>query len=71
MGITTTIPTNLDFPNRGVLERDAFVNAQETAQDLLAGAYTTALNQYLDYFKTFIKTAQTSVQRGSLLICLD
>lgn len=46
MGIITTIPTNLDFPNRGVLERDAFVNAQETAQDLLAGAYTTALNQY-------------------------
>lgn len=46
MGITTTIPTNLDFPNRGVLERDAFVLAQETAQDLLAGAYTTALNQY-------------------------
>lgn len=46
MGITTTIPTNLDFPNRGVLERDDFVNAQETAQDLLAGAYTTALNQY-------------------------
>lgn len=44
--ITTTIPTNLDFPNRGVLERDDFVNAQETAQDLLAGAYTTALNQY-------------------------
>lgn len=44
--IITTIPTNLDFPNRGVLERDAFVNAQETAQDLLAGAYTTALNQY-------------------------
>lgn len=46
MGITTTIPTNLDFPHRGILERDAFVNAQETAQDLLAGAYTTALNQY-------------------------
>lgn len=46
MGITTTIPTNLDFPNRGVLERDAFVVAQETAQDLLAGGYTTALNQY-------------------------
>lgn len=46
MAITTTIPTNLDFPNRGVLERDAFVLAQETAQDLLAGAYTTALNQY-------------------------
>ena len=46
MGIITTIPTNLDFPNRGVLERDDFVNAQETAQDLLAGAYTTALNQY-------------------------
>lgn len=46
MGITTTIPTNLNFPNRGVLERDDFVNAQETAQDLLAGAYTTALNQY-------------------------
>ena len=44
--ITTTIPTNLNFPNRGVLERDDFVNAQETAQDLLAGAYTTALNQY-------------------------
>lgn len=44
--ITTTIPTNLDFPNRGVLERDDFVNAQEAAQDLLAGAYTTALNQY-------------------------
>lgn len=46
MAITTTIPTNLDFPNRGVLERDAFVLAQETAQDLLAGGYTTALNQY-------------------------
>lgn len=46
MGIITTIPTNLNFPNRGVLERDAFVLAQETAQDLLAGAYTTALNQY-------------------------
>lgn len=46
MGITTTIPINLDFPNRGVLERDDFVLAQETAQDLLAGAYTTALNQY-------------------------
>lgn len=46
MGITTTMPTNLDFPNRGVLERDDFVLAQETAQDLLAGAYTTALNQY-------------------------
>lgn len=46
MGITTKIPTNLDFPNRGVLERDAFVLAQETAQDLLAGAYTTALNQF-------------------------
>lgn len=46
MGIATTIPTNLNFPNRGVLERDDFVNAQETAQDLLAGAYTTALNQY-------------------------
>lgn len=46
MGITTTIPTNLNFPNRGVLERDDFVNAQETAQDLLAGAYTAALNQY-------------------------
>ena len=46
MAITTTIPTNLDFPSRGVLERDAFVNAQETAQDLLAGGYTTALNQY-------------------------
>lgn len=46
MGITTTIPTNLNFPNRGVLERDAYVNAQETAQDLLAGPYTTALNQY-------------------------
>ena len=44
--INTTIPTNLDFPNRGVLERDDYVNAQETAQDLLAGAYTTALNQY-------------------------
>lgn len=44
--ITTTIPTNLNFPNRGVLERDDFVNAQETAQDLLAGVYTTALNQY-------------------------
>lgn len=46
MGIITTIPTNLNFPNRGVLERDAFVNAQEIAQDLLAGAYTAALNQY-------------------------
>lgn len=46
MGIITTIPTNLDFPSRGVLERDDFVLAQETAQDLLAGAYTTALNQY-------------------------
>lgn len=46
MGIITTIPTNLNFPNRGVLERDDFVNAQETAQDLLAGTYTTALNQY-------------------------
>lgn len=44
--IINTIPTNLDFPNRGVLERDDFVLAQETAQDLLAGAYTTALNQY-------------------------
>lgn len=44
--INTTIPTNLDFPNRGVLERDDFVNAQEAAQDFLAGAYTTALNQY-------------------------
>lgn len=46
MGIITTIPTNLNFPNRGVLERDDFVLAQETAQDLLAGAYTIALNQY-------------------------
>ena len=52
MGITTTIPTNLDFPNRGVLERDDFVNAQETAQDLLAGAYTTALNQYATELNT-------------------
>lgn len=52
MGITTTIPTNLDFPNRGILERDAFVNAQETAQDLLAGAYTTALNQYATELNT-------------------
>lgn len=52
MAITTTIPTNLDFPNRGVLERDAFVNAQETAQDLLAGAYTTALNQYATELNT-------------------
>jgi len=46
MGIATTIPTSLNFPNRGVLERDDFVLAQETAQDLLAGAYTAALNQY-------------------------
>ena len=52
MGITTTIPTNLNFPNRGVLERDDFVNAQETAQDLLAGAYTTALNQYATELNT-------------------
>lgn len=52
MGITTTIPTNLNFPNRGILERDAFVNAQETAQDLLAGAYTTALNQYATELNT-------------------
>lgn len=52
MAITTTIPTNLDFPNRGVLERDAFVLAQETAQDLLAGAYTTALNQYATELNT-------------------
>lgn len=55
--VTTTIPTNLDFPNRGVLERDTFVNAQETAQDLLAGAYTTALNQYA----TELNATQTDI----------
>ena len=46
MAVTTIIPTNLSFPHRGQLERDAFVNAQETAQDLLAGGFTSAVNQY-------------------------
>jgi hypothetical protein len=57
MGITTTIPTNLNFPNRGELERDDFVLAQETAQDLLAGSYTTALNQYA----TQLNSTQTDI----------
>lgn len=45
MAITATIPT-LSFPNRGVLERDAFVVAQETAQDGLSGSFTTNVNLF-------------------------
>ena len=46
MPITATIPTTLDFPHRGELERDDFVLAQETAQDLLAGDFTTKVNLF-------------------------
>jgi hypothetical protein len=46
MPITATIPTNLDFPHRGELERDDYVSAQETAQDLLAGSFTTNMNLF-------------------------
>lgn len=46
MAITAIIPTNLNFPNRGELERDAFVLAQEASQDLLAGGYTTNINLF-------------------------
>lgn len=69
MGITTTIPTNLDFPHRGELERDAFVNAQEIAQDLLSGSYTDALNQYateLNNTEDDINTKWSQVQNQAV-----
>jgi len=69
MGITAIIPTNLDFPHRGELERDDFVLAQETAQDLLAGSYTNALNQYateLNITQTDINTKWTDVKNQAV-----
>jgi len=46
MAITVSLPTNLNFPHRGVLARDDFVNAQEASQDILAGTWTTNANTF-------------------------
>lgn len=69
MPITTTIPTNLDFPHRGELERDDFVLAQETAQDLLSGGFTTAVNQFgveLNQTEEDINTKWTEVMNQAV-----
>lgn len=46
MPISAVLPTTLDFPHRGELARDDFVNAQEASQDILAGSWTTNANLF-------------------------
>ena len=45
MTVDTRVPTDLVFGKRGVQTRDEFVLTQETAQDKLAGEWSTNINQ--------------------------
>ena len=45
--MTVTFPT-ITFPHRGVEAKDAFVLAQEEAQDTLSGAMTDALELFVE-----------------------
>ena len=45
--MTVTFPT-ITFPHRGVEVKDAFVLAQEEAQDTLSGAMTDALELFVE-----------------------
>lgn len=46
MPISSALPTTLVFGHRGVDSRIIFVDKQEAAQDLLAGAWTDAANLF-------------------------